>query len=46
MVLGVALLGLSIRFARSRSDESARTLFYASITYLPLIWLAMIWDKI
>lgn len=46
LVLGVALLGLSIRFARSRSDESARTLFYASITYLPLIWLAMIADKL
>lgn len=46
LVLGLALLGLSIRFARSRSDGSARTLFYASITYLPLIWLVMIVDKI
>ena len=43
--LGAALLGLSIRFARSRTDESARVLFFASIIYLPLIWITMIWDK-
>jgi protoheme IX farnesyltransferase len=44
--LGIALLWLAIRFARSRSDESARTLFLFSITYLPLIWVAMIWNKL
>jgi protoheme IX farnesyltransferase len=43
--LGTILLGLSIRFARSRSDHSARALFLASIIYLPLIWLAMIVNK-
>jgi protoheme IX farnesyltransferase len=43
--LGVILLSLSIRFARSRSDRFARALFVASIIYLPLIWLAMILDK-
>jgi len=44
--LGIALLWLALRFARSRSDDSARTLFLFSITYLPLIWIAMIWNKL
>jgi protoheme IX farnesyltransferase len=44
--LGVALLGFSIRFAHLRTDHRARALFYASITYLPLIWIAMVWDKL
>ena len=44
--LGIALLWLAVRFARSRSDDSARTLFLASITYLPLLWIAMIWNKL
>jgi len=45
-VLGIVLLGLSIRFARCRSDRFARMLFLASIIYLPLIWVAMILDKL
>lgn len=45
-VLGALLLGLAIRFGRSRTDRSARALFLASIAYLPLIWMAMIADKI
>jgi protoheme IX farnesyltransferase len=44
--LGIALLWLAVRFARARSDDSARTLFLASIGYLPLIWIAMIWNKL
>lgn len=44
LVLGVALLALSARFARSRTDGSARTLFFASIIYLPLIWAVMVLD--
>ena len=43
--LGVVLLVLAIRFARCRTDTSARTLFVASIIYLPLLWAAMIVDK-
>jgi protoheme IX farnesyltransferase len=43
--LGIALFALSVAFARSRSDAAARTLFFASIVYLPLIWAAMIVDK-
>lgn len=44
LVLGVALLWLSVRFAASRSDGAARALFYGTITYLPLLWAAMILD--
>jgi heme o synthase len=45
LVLGVALLLLAVRFAASRTDASARALFYGSITYLPLLWIAMIGFK-
>jgi protoheme IX farnesyltransferase len=44
LVLGTALFLLSVRFARSRTDASARTLFFASIIYLPLIWAVMVLD--
>jgi protoheme IX farnesyltransferase len=44
LVLGVGLLGLAAQFARSRTDRSARALFLGSITYLPLIWAAMVLD--
>jgi protoheme IX farnesyltransferase len=45
-VLGAILLGLAFRFAQSRNDSSARRLFVGSIIYLPLIWIAMILDKL
>ena len=41
-VLTVVFLALTIRFARSRSNADARTVFFASITYLPLLWALMI----
>jgi heme o synthase len=44
LVLGGALLVLAARFAAARSDNAARWLFFGSITYLPLIWTAMILD--
>ncbi len=44
LVLGTVLLVLSARFARSRSDRSARVLFFATIIYLPLIWAVMVLD--
>jgi heme o synthase len=44
-VLGVALLVLAVRFAATRSDSSARALFFGSITYLPLLWTAMMLDR-
>jgi protoheme IX farnesyltransferase len=45
-VLGVALLLLAIRFWHERSDASARALFFGSITYLPLIWIVLVADKL
>jgi protoheme IX farnesyltransferase len=42
VVLGLGLLVLAARFAATRSDQSARALFFGSITYLPLLWIAMI----
>jgi protoheme IX farnesyltransferase len=44
LVLGVAFLALSARFAASRSEGRARALFYGSLVYLPLIWAVMILD--
>jgi len=43
-VLGAVFLWLAARFAASRTDAAARWLFFASITYLPLLWAAMILD--
>ena len=45
IVLGMVQLGLAINFAVRRTNASARTLFYGSITYLPLLWLLMVIDK-
>lgn len=44
-VLGAVMLWLAIRFARVRTDETARWLFFGSITYLPLLWIAMIANR-
>jgi protoheme IX farnesyltransferase len=41
-VLGVLQLAMAFRFARHRSTANARALFYASIIYLPLLWLLMV----
>jgi protoheme IX farnesyltransferase len=46
LVLGVALLVLAVRFAATRSDGSARALFLGSITYLPLLWIVMIGNRL
>jgi heme o synthase len=45
LVLTLAFLGFSIRFAMTRTVADARRLFFASITYLPLLWLLMIGDR-
>src|SRR5688500_15720955 len=42
LVLTVAFLYLSIRFARTRAVPDARRLFFGSIIYLPLLWMLMI----
>ena len=45
-LLSAVLLALAIQFARTRTDSAARRLFFGSIIYLPLIWIAMIADKL
>ena len=45
LALGAGFLALAVRFAFTRTDQAARWLFFASITYLPLIWISMIVDK-
>ena len=42
----LALLGLSLSFAASRSNQRARRLFVGSITYLPLLWILLIIDRL
>jgi protoheme IX farnesyltransferase len=42
--LGAIQLWLALRFASQRTDASARVLFYATITYLPLLWAVMVLD--
>jgi protoheme IX farnesyltransferase len=44
--LGAGLLVAALRFAAARNDISARRLFFGSLIYLPLIWIAMIADKL
>lgn len=45
VVLGAALFYLAVRFASTRNEQTARALFFGSITYLPLLWIAMIANK-
>lgn len=42
LVLGIAQVVLAVNFLRHRSIANARMLFYASITYLPLLWILMV----
>jgi protoheme IX farnesyltransferase len=46
LVLGLAYAWLTLTFARSRSMQDARRVFFASIIYLPLLWILMIADKL
>ncbi len=43
-LLGVGLLVLAGRFAAHRSSERARTLFRATLVYLPVVWLLLLAD--
>jgi protoheme IX farnesyltransferase len=44
-VLGFGLIALSALFARDRTARTARQLFLYSITYLPLLWGALVIDR-
>jgi protoheme IX farnesyltransferase len=45
-VLGLLFIWLSALFARDRTAASARRLFLFSITYLPLLWGALVADRL
>ncbi len=44
LVLGAIVLWLAFEFAATRSHASARRLFFATIIYLPLLWLVLVLD--
>jgi heme o synthase len=44
--LGFAFIALAASFARRRSMTTARRLFLFSITYLPLLWMALVADRL
>src|SRR5262245_26564378 len=46
LAFSAVMLVFAVRFARLRDDASARLLFYGTITYLPLLWIVMIADKV
>jgi heme o synthase len=46
IVGGLALLMLAASFALNRTNERARRLFLGSITYLPLLWIMLIADRL
>ncbi len=42
LALGIAFLGLAVRFARDLHRRKARQLFLGSLAYLTLIWISLI----
>jgi len=45
-LLGAGLIALSAMFARERTMLTARRLFLYSIIYLPLLWTALVLDRV
>jgi heme o synthase len=45
-LLGAGLIALSALFARERTTITARRLFLYSIVYLPLLWTALVIDRV
>jgi len=45
-LLGIGFLVLAVRFARFRATVDARRLFFGSILYLPLLWIAMVINRV
>lgn len=41
VILGMLQFVLAVQFARDRSVSNARRLFYATLLYLPLLWILM-----
>ena len=44
--LGVVLIGIAVAFAQTLTHASARRLFLASIIYLPLLWGALVANRL
>lgn len=44
IVLGAILVVLSLEFSAARSFSAARRLFFATILYLPLLWIVLLAD--
>jgi protoheme IX farnesyltransferase len=44
MVLGAIMLWMAVEFAATRSQPAARRLFFGTIIYLPLLWIALVVD--
>jgi protoheme IX farnesyltransferase len=44
-VMGIGFLALAARFAWLRTATDARRLFFGSILYLPLLWIAMVINR-
>jgi heme o synthase len=45
LVFSLGILALSFDFARHRTAPRARRLFFASLLYLPVLWLLMLVDR-
>jgi heme o synthase len=46
LLLGAGFLFCAVRFARELTTQRARQLFFASIIYLPLLLVALVFDKL
>jgi protoheme IX farnesyltransferase len=46
VLLGALILLKSLAFAKNRTDEHARRLLHATLIYLPVLWVVMVWDKV
>ena len=44
-LLGALLVVPAARFHRRRDDRRARTLFVASLAYLPLLWISLVFER-
>jgi protoheme IX farnesyltransferase len=46
IVGSLGLLGVSAAFAADRTNQRARRLFIGSITYLPVLWVLLVADRL
>ena len=46
LALTLGFLAIAVKFATTRRTADARRLFFASIVYLPLVWILMIADRV